>query len=201
MAPNRRKHNFDNLLSMKDLPGDYFRLKINSNDTFSRDKHPNNNCYNFTIEFPSASAEAIQNCTSQCNRYQITHVLLPIRTHIGTAMTVKPPPYISPVLRMKPLTNADATTTGIFKTKFGVASQVGYENIHEELCDLHILITCATFNEQLDPLINERNYMKNYPQHNKHKQQYYMMVKFTKRLSIFADTCLTHPHQQMIMCY
>ena len=139
-------------LSMKDLPGDYFRLKINLNDTFSRDKHPNNNCYNFTIEFPSASAEAIQNHISQCNRYQITHVRLPIRTYIGIAMTFKPPPYIYPVLRTKPLTNADTTTTGIFKAKSGVASQVGYKNVHEELCDLHILITCATFSHDLSAI-------------------------------------------------
>ena len=149
-------------LSMKDLPGDYFRLKINSNDTFSRDKHPNNNCYNFTIEFPSVSAEAIQNRISQCNRYQITYVRLPIRSYIRIATTVKPPPCISPVLRTKPLTNVGNTTTGIFKTKLGVASQVRYENVHEELRNLHILITCATFKEQLDPFINEKNYMKNY---------------------------------------
>ena len=38
------------------LPDDYFQLRINSNDIYSRGLHPKNNCYNFTIEFEQPAA-------------------------------------------------------------------------------------------------------------------------------------------------
>ena len=53
---------------------DLFRLRINSNDPYSRWFHPNNNCYDFTIEFPQGSAESIQYRISQCNRYQLGEI-------------------------------------------------------------------------------------------------------------------------------
>ena len=50
-------------------PSDFFKLHINSNDTYSRSIHPNNNCHNLTIEFAQGSAESIQYRIAQCNRY------------------------------------------------------------------------------------------------------------------------------------
>ena len=38
------------------LPDDYLQLRINSNDIYSKTIHPNNNCYNFTIEFEQPAA-------------------------------------------------------------------------------------------------------------------------------------------------
>ena len=41
-------------------PDDFFRLRINSNDSYSRSIHPTNNCHDFIIEFPKV-------CLIQCN--------------------------------------------------------------------------------------------------------------------------------------
>ena len=64
-------------------PPDFFRLRINSNDTYSQSEHPSNNCHNFAIEFLQGSAEAIQYRIAQCNRYQIVDFRTPVRNNKG----------------------------------------------------------------------------------------------------------------------
>ena len=44
----------------RQLPRDHLQLKINSNNTYSRALHLNNNCYSFTIEFEQPTAESLQ---------------------------------------------------------------------------------------------------------------------------------------------
>ena len=65
------------------FPLSYFTLRINSNDLYSREKYPNNNCHNFTIDFPQETAESIQSRISQCNRFQIINLKTPVRNHKG----------------------------------------------------------------------------------------------------------------------
>ena len=67
----------------RQLPRDHLQLKINSNDTYSRMLHPNNNCYLFMIEFEQPAAESLQHQINQCNRYQVLSVQLPIRSSLG----------------------------------------------------------------------------------------------------------------------
>ena len=65
------------------LPEDHPRLRINSNDTCSRQFHPKNNCYSFAIEFDQLAAEALQYRINQCNHYQIISVTTPIQSTLG----------------------------------------------------------------------------------------------------------------------
>ena len=67
----------------RQLPREHLWLKINSNDTYSRALHLNINCYSFTIEFEQPLAESLQHRISQCNRYQVVSIQLPIRSSLG----------------------------------------------------------------------------------------------------------------------
>ena len=60
------------------LQDDYLQLRINSNDTYSKTIHPNNNCYDFTIEFEQPAAESLQYRINQCNYYQVISAHVPI---------------------------------------------------------------------------------------------------------------------------
>ena len=82
-------------------PEDHLRLRINSNDTYSRQFHPKSNCYSFAIEFDQPAAEALQYRINQCNRYQIISVTTPIRSTLG--MLHSPDAIVkltSPVIKM-----------------------------------------------------------------------------------------------------
>ena len=52
-------------------PDDFFWLRINSNDSYSRSILPTNNCHDFIIEFPQSSSDSMQHRIAQCNRYQV----------------------------------------------------------------------------------------------------------------------------------
>ena len=87
----------------KSYPSDFFKLRINSNDTYSRSYYyPANNCHHFTIVFNDSAAEALQNRISQCNRYQIVSFKTPIRNNKGIC-ELNRLPYSSPVVKMKQL--------------------------------------------------------------------------------------------------
>ena len=67
----------------RQLPRDHLQLKINSNHTYSRTLHPNNNCYSFMIEFKQPAAESLQHRINQYNKYQVLSIQLPIRSFLG----------------------------------------------------------------------------------------------------------------------
>ena len=73
------------------LPQDYLRLKINSNDLYSKSYHPHN-CYSFVIEFDQPAAKSLQYRINQCNRYQIISATVPIRSQLGVRDNTKQPP-------------------------------------------------------------------------------------------------------------
>ena len=60
------------------LPDDYLQLCINSNNTYSKMIHPNNNCYDFMIEFEQPTAKLLQYRINQCNHYQVISAHVPI---------------------------------------------------------------------------------------------------------------------------
>ena len=81
------------------LPDDYLQLCINSNDTYSKTIHPNNNCYDFTIEFEQPAAESLQYRINQCNHYQVISAQVPIRSILGVALQPTSNTFLaSPVL-------------------------------------------------------------------------------------------------------
>ena len=128
------------------FPQDFFRLRINLNDTYSRLKHPTNNCHNFAIEFPQGSAESIQYRVAQCNRYQIVDFNTPVRNNKGIVTDGKRgAPFFSQVIKA-PLSMALTTAGGTFKTKFGSLTPSQYEETHEELEMLHLILECSSLN-------------------------------------------------------
>ena len=67
-----------NSINMRESqPDDFFRLRINSSDTYSHLIHPNNTCHNFIIEFAEGCAESIQYRIAQSNRYQVVNLKTP----------------------------------------------------------------------------------------------------------------------------
>ena len=135
-------------------PTDFFRLRLNSNDTYSRSDHPTNNCNNFIIEFPQSSSDSMQYRISQCNRYQVTHVHLPVRNSNlirQAANNLNPMPFTSAVLKKGDQQQLNQTYNGSqFMTKYGIMDLANYTQTHEELYELNLSIHCATFNETFD---------------------------------------------------
>ena len=131
----------------RQLPRDHLRLKINSNDTYSRTLHPNNNCYLFTIEFEQPAAESLQHRINQCNRYQVLSVQLPIRSSLGLiynsphhhhAKNIKKLPLLAaPVVKKFNATIQHPPTTSHFiKSALGSTTYDSFTDTHEELCSL-----------------------------------------------------------------
>ena len=159
-------------------PQDFFRLRINSNDTYSRSEHPNNNCHNFTIEFPQGSAEAIQYRIAQCNRYQIVDFRTPVRNNKGTIVhnnttttttnNTQRIPFYSQIIKF-PLLNTAALSQKMTRseggtlmmTKFGLLIPNQYEKTHEELETLNLIMECSSLNSQ--ETMNELNFMHHLP--------------------------------------
>ena len=145
------------------FPQDLFRLRINSNGTYSRFKHPTNNCHNSTIEFPQGSAESIQYRVAQCSRYQIVDFKIPVRNNKGIVTDRKRgTPFFSQVIKA-PLSMALMTAGGTFKTKFGSLTPSQYEQPHEELEMLHLILECSSLNSQ--EMSNKANLCIIYPLH------------------------------------
>ena len=99
-------------------PDDFFRLCINSNDSYSRSIHPTNNCHDFVIEFPQGSSDSMQHRIAQCNRYQVVSLRMPIRGNkdIQNSYYVQVP-FHSHVL--KEVSNFSTSPSGVYNTKFG----------------------------------------------------------------------------------
>ena len=153
------------------LPQDYFRLRINSNDSFSRHAHPLNNCYNFTIDFPPSTAESMQHRIAQCNRYQVIDFKLPIRNSKGIQVGRLFSPYDSPVKRFSPLTMtpsfltttnrslaqlAEAGQFAVNKTKTNLLSAQDYAWQYEALREIHMCIRCSSLNEVFSRFLSKK---------------------------------------------
>ena len=99
----------------------------------SRQFYPNNNCYDFTIKFPQGSGDYVQYRISQCNRYQVVNLRLPIRANKGIqASYLAQVPFHSHVIKSIP--NLPITAGGVqYNKKFGRIDRVQYTETHEEL--------------------------------------------------------------------
>ena len=138
-------------LDQYSLPDDYFQLRINSNNIYSRGLHPKNNCYNFTIEFEQPAAESIQFRINQCNQYQVISARLPIRNTLGIPQLSKSRMSLaSPIVKSFSPVVSDSVS---FKSKLGMLSESTYNSTHEDLHSIHFLIECDSFSEDQDNLI------------------------------------------------
>ena len=144
-------------LNNKQLPQDYLRLKINSNDTYSRLFHSNNSCYSFTIEFEQAAAESLQCRINQCNRYQVISAYVPVRNSLGLLyssllnpqhhQTNNTPMFASPIVSsFTPVGSSYAHNANYYiKSVLGKLPPSKYKMHHEELHSLCISLNCESF--------------------------------------------------------
>ena len=152
------------MIDESSLPEDHLRLRINSNDTYSRQFH---NCYSFAIEFDQPAEEALHYRINQCNRYQIISVTTPIRSTLG--MLHSPDAIVkltAQVVKMFSTTSSsinDNNGTGDFKSSFGLLSHQAFHSLHEDLALLHVSIWCDSLTEQPSNSIYDRVYTKSSP--------------------------------------
>ena len=142
------------------LPDNYLQLRINSNDTYSKTIHPNNNCHDFTIEFEQPAAKLLQYRINQCNHYQVISAHVPIRSTLGVALQLTSNTFLaSPVLvSFSPVTTTAANMPLLYRSKLGLLDEASYKAIHEDLHSMHISI-------HSDSLAKDIN-------HSKYKQVY-----------------------------
>ena len=145
-------------ISERSLPQDYLRLKINSNDLYSKSYHPHNNCYSFVIEFDQPAAKSLQYRINQCNRYQIISATVPIRSQLGVRDDTKQPPrtlqytnIATPVVKLfdQRVDNKSDNIGAILRSVFGLLTMATYNRPHEDLHSIHISIDCDAFGEDL----------------------------------------------------
>ena len=183
------------------LPGDFFKLRINSNDVYSRVTRPNNNCYDFVIQFPPSSAESIQFRIAQCNRYQVVNVKVPVRNSRGIGRGYYLP-YNAPVRRHVPLTSDPNFITTLLLAKNPPSitrpnqfvlddvslSLQDFARRYEPLEELHVGIHCHSFNEVF--------FQDSY--HNKTNKKYPPNQKFVDEGTGKEQVHLSH-HQAMLL--
>ena len=157
------------------LPRDHLRLKINSNDIYSRMLHLNNNCYSFTIEFEQPVAESLQHRINQCNRYQVLSVQLPIRSSLGLiynsqyhhhAKNIKKLPLLAaPVVKKFNATiqHPPPTSSHFIKSVLGNTTYDSFIDTHEELHSLQMARRCNSFGEHFQQSAYENVYNKKTP--------------------------------------
>ena len=141
------------------FPQSYFTLRINSNDLYSREKYPNNNCHIFSVDFPQGTAESIQSRISQCHRFQIIDLKTSVRNHKGILTdkaVITEPPFYSPVLKSSALLTP-VTPAGTLRSKLGLLTLNQYQETHEELEYLHLLIECQSM--RIQEMENESNFL------------------------------------------
>ena len=159
----------------RQLPRDHLRLKINSNDTYSRTLHPNNNCYSFTIEFEQPAAESLQHRINQCNRYQVLSIQLPIRSSLGLIYNSLHHHHTKNIIKKLPLLAAPVvkkfnakiqhppTTSHFIKSALGNTAYDSFIDTHEELRSLQMAIRCNSFGEHFQQSAYENVYNKKTP--------------------------------------
>ena len=155
------------------LPQDYLRLKINSNDLYSKSYHPHNNCYSFVIEFDLPVAKSLQYRINQCNRYQIISAMVPIRSQLGVQDDTKQPPQTppqytniaTPVVKLfdQRVDNESDNIRAILRSVFWLLTMATYNRLHEDLHSIHISIDCDAFGEASNESLYENVYTKKTP--------------------------------------
>ena len=115
-----------------------------------------------SFEFPSSSSDSLQYRISQCNRYQVVHVQLPIRGSKLVQQWLYALPFNSHVIKSPPLQQS-TNSESHFKTRFGMMSSMSYLLSHEELQEIHLTLNCASLNERFDTEQYERNYTRKLP--------------------------------------
>ena len=170
--------------SFSALPQDYFRLRINSNDTHSKFAHPNNNCFNFVIDFPPSTAESIQYRIAQCNRYQVIDLKVPVRNSKGIQVGKYYLLYNSYVKRPIALTTTPTFFTNLsgapcitepnqFATNQTSSATISAQDFacqYEALEELHLHIECNSFNEVFFQDSYQNKSSRKYPQNQKYVQ-------------------------------
>ena len=100
------------------------------------------------IEFPQSSSESIQYRITQCNRYQVVKVCLPVQN--SNKIQQQPQnsqamPFASPILKHQ----LNCLYYGSqYKTKYGMMNLPDYQQTHEELAKMHVSIDCCSINER-----------------------------------------------------
>ena len=155
-------------ISERSLPQDYLRLKINSNDLYSKSYHPHNNCYSFVIKFDQLAAESLQYRINQCNRYQIISAAVPIRSQLGVRDDTPPrtPQYTNiatPVVKSFDQRVDNESDGAILRSVFGLLTVATYNRLHEDLHSIHISIDCDAFGEASHESLYENVYTKKTP--------------------------------------
>ena len=132
---------------------------------------------------------------AQCNRYQITHIHLPIRN-----LSLIPQTNTIQMLFSLSVMKRQITTTYTgqhFKTRNGLMNLINYEATQEELQSIHVMLNCSSLGETLDTNAYKRNFSKNYPlsqkvhTHMTHKPHYCMTTHYTQP---------PHCTQRRLMC-
>ena len=95
---------------------------------------------------PQGSADSVQYRISQCNRYQVVNLRLPIRGNKGIqASYLAQVPFHSHLIKSIP--NLPIAAGGIqYNMKFGKMDRVQYTETHEELEKIHLTIDCPSLN-------------------------------------------------------
>ena len=124
------------------LPDDYLQLRINSNDTYPKVIHPDNNCYYFTIEFEQPTAESLQYRINQCNHYQVISARVPIQSTLGVALQPTSNTFLtSPMLTsFSPHVTTAPNVPLLYRSKLGLLDEASYKAIHKDLHLMHISI-------------------------------------------------------------
>ena len=185
------------------LPRDFFKLRINSNDAYSKVTRLNNNYYDFVIQFPPSSAELIQFRIAQCNRYQVIDVKVPVHNSRGIRRGYYLP-YNAPVRRHVPLTSDPNFITTLLASgqnppsitqpnQFVLDDHVSlsprdFARRYEPLEELHVGIHCHSFNEVF--------FQDSY--HNKTNKKYPPNQKFVDEGTGKEQVHLSH-HQAMLL--
>ena len=104
-------------------PDDFFWLRINSNNSYSRSVHPTNNCHDFSIEFPQGSSDSMRHRIAQCNRYQVISLRTPIRGNKGIQTSCYVPFHSH---KLKEVSSFLTSPNGVYNTKFGKMTRPQY---------------------------------------------------------------------------
>ena len=175
------------------LLDDYLQLRINSNDTYSKTIHPNNNYYHFTIEFEQPAAESLQYRISQCNCYQVISARVPIQSTLGVALQPTSNTFLaSPVLKaFCPVTTA-ANVPLLYRSKLGLLDKASYKAVHEDLHLMHISIHSHSLAEDINHSRYEQVYTLKTPPMiaSHHPSTSQATLLYNKRIHSMNNACL-----------
>ena len=137
------------------LPDDYLQLHINSNGTYSKTIHLNNNCYHFMIEFEQPAAESFQYRINQCNHYQVISAHILIRSTLGMALQPTSNTFLasSVLISFSPVTTTTTTAANmplLYRSKLGLLDEASYKAVHEDLHSMHVSIHSHSLAEDIN---------------------------------------------------